>query len=170
MRELRRETLAAAAIALACLPACGGSDDGGGAAKAAEAGPPTGKVILNFDLADSARTSTALVDPPKGHAYGRLYFTEDVGLTGPHDGATLGQSVDVVIDVTAGGPSKEVWTSAPMLVQHYTFLGFFDVDGNGATDRNPESGDPATLPTTNKFDVKANQTTQATVLFDLVLN
>jgi len=173
---LRRLASAAGMLAVTgLLAACsGGSTAGGGAgggsSKTGDASGPMGKASLKFDLTPGARSNPALVDPPKGFAYGRLYFSEDVGLTGPHDGATLGPSIEIQIDLTGGGPSANAWVSGPMTPQRYTFLGFFDVNGDGATTRNPATGDPATLPTTNQFDVKANQTTEATILFDLVFN
>ncbi len=46
--------------------------------------------------------------------------------------------------------------------------GMFDIDGNGAVDRQPDVGDPVTLPTTNKLVVRSSEETEATIVFDLV--
>jgi len=45
-----------------------------------------------------------------------------------------------------------------------------DLDANGAVERRPESGDLATLPTTNQFTVESGTETEVTIVFDLVFN
>ncbi len=50
----------------------------------------------------------------------------------------------------------------------YTFLGALDTDDDGGTDR-PSSGDLATLPTTNPFEiVDGGVQLKKTIVFDLV--
>jgi hypothetical protein len=52
----------------------------------------------------------------------------------------------------------------------YVFLGFYDVDSNGSETKDPDAGDPVTLPSVNKFDITADERTDVTIRFDLVLN
>jgi hypothetical protein len=74
------------------------------------------------------------------------------------------------VDLTTDEVTVEVWTSGMLEQDEYTFLGFFDVDGNGSDTRDPDAGDPVTLPVTNKFDVKPGEEVEITAMFDLVYN
>ena len=72
------------------------------------------------------------------------------------------------MDLEANDVSTATWTSDPLEPQTYVFLGFFDVDGNGADSKDPDEGDPVTLPTSNEFSIVTGETTTMTVEFDLV--
>jgi hypothetical protein len=72
------------------------------------------------------------------------------------------------VDLRSEGATSAPWTSAPLAPGDYTFLGFLDVDGNAAARTEPDVGDPATLPSTNEFTVKAGQDVTLAAVFDLV--
>ena len=132
---------------------------------------PTGTTTLTFSIAEGVRQSPNLVDEPSGTVYGSLFKTEDVKITGPVDGAEAVASVEVAgVDVINDMESSASWSSEDIEVGSYTFLGFFDVDGNGAGDMSPDAGDPVTLPTTNVIDITDGQDTPLIVTFDLVFN
>jgi hypothetical protein len=157
--------LALLGLALVCA-ACG-SDDGGEEKTAT----PSGTTVLKFSVTNTVKQSPGLVDPLSGATYGALYRSEEVTLTGPIDGAEQLASVELTgVDLTTADESTGSWTSPPLPVGTITFLGFFDVDGNGSETRDPEPGDPVTLPVTNKIEIKDGQETPFTVKFDLVYN
>jgi hypothetical protein len=161
--------IAALAAAAALLSACGSGSDTNGTTSGTPA-PTTGTAEANFSVSQSVRDNMALVDPLAGKVYGAVFLAEDVSITGPRDGAEEIASVEIDLDLTAGDPSGVLWTSEELEVQKYTFLGFFDVDGNGATTHEPEAGDPVMLPFTNQFDIVAGKTTEVTIVFDLLYN
>ena len=129
-----------------------------------------GDVALRFTVPEGVRSSANLVDPLSGAIYGQLFLSADVSITGPRDGAEEFGSVEVTgVDLTAAPETEVMWTSEAIPPGMYTFLGFFDVDGNGEMTRSPEEGDPVTLPTVNKFVIEDAVTTDLTVSFDLIL-
>jgi len=97
-----------------------------------------------------------------------LFFTPDVTLTGPVEGAEEFGGLELDVDLTVDEVSAESWATDPLEPQSYTWLGFFDLDGNGAGGE-PDGGDPVTLPTTNTFEIVAGETLEFTIVFDLVL-
>jgi hypothetical protein len=142
------------------LAACGGD----------EPADLTKTALLQFALSDDVRRD--LTDPMRGAIYGSVFLSEDVSLTGPRNGAMSVADVDVAgADVRNTATSTAGWRS-PALTPgtQYTFLGFWDTDANGATVKDPDPGDPVTLPTTNLFTVSADQETQVRVLFELIYN
>jgi hypothetical protein len=163
---LRR--IAALAAATILLSACS-SGDTGDASSTGTPAPTTGTAACKFSVAQTVRDNPALVDPLAGKAYGALFLSEDISLTGPRDGAEEFGSADVQLDLTKGD-SDVAWTTPELAPQKYTFLGFFDVDGNGADTRNPESGDPVMLPFTNQFEIEAGKVTDVTIVFDILYN
>jgi len=189
-----RAWLAAAALLLAC-----GSDDGTDAGDdAAGSGDDaadddddddavgddddddddddaaTGQVAFRFEVTGTVRESMNLEDTLDGSIYGGLFFTSEVSVTGPSDDAEQQGSIEAHdIDLTADEAVTEiVWTSEPLAPGNYTFLGYFDVDGSSdeIEEKDPESGDPVTLPTVNKFTIEAGETVELTVRFDLVFS
>lgn len=131
----------------------------------------SGKVLMSFSATNGVKKSPNLTDPLTGTVYGALWKSEDVAVLGPVDGAEDVGGVEVAnVDTTEEGPSTTTWTSEPLPAGEYIFLGFFDVDGNGAESKSPDPGDPVTLPFTNKFVVEDNQTTPLEVVFELVYN
>ena len=78
----------------------------------------------------------------------------------------------ISLDGVFGVLTNVVWTSEGLAPGQYTFLGYFDVDGSsdGQEERDPDSGDPVTLPTVNKFTIEAGETVEITVRFDLVFS
>ena len=155
-----------ALVAAVLATACSSSDE------PAPKPPQTGTVVLRFGMADTARKSAALKDPLKGSVYGAIFLAEDVGVTGPRDGAQEFGSIELHdVDLQAAQTSLESWTTPPLEPNKYIFTGFFDVDGNGASSRRPDVGDPATVPLADKkFDVTAGQQTEFVEKFDIVLN
>ncbi len=145
-----------------------------GCSSSDESPPPanTGTVVLRFGVADSARKSAALKDPLKGTVYGAIFLAEDVGVTGPRDGAKQLGSIEIHnVDLQTAQTSLESWTTPALEPNKYIFTGFFDLDGNGADSRRPDVGDPATVPLADKkFDVTAGQQTEFVEKFDIVLN
>jgi hypothetical protein len=132
--------------------------------------PNARTAVLRFAITDDTRGR--ITDPPNGQVYGSVYLKEDVSLTGPRTGAAEQASdINVAVDVRNAATSEGSFrTPAFELGTEYVFLGFFDVDGNGATTRDPDAGDPVTLPITNVFTVNDAGETQVRVLFDLVFN
>jgi hypothetical protein len=145
----------------------GGCGDGE-SSSTGEPQPTTGNAKLTFSVTDTVRASMSLMDTLDGVIYGSVFLAEDVNLAGPIDGAEQFGSVEVSgIDLEADMTSGN-WDSPDLEPQTYVFLGFFDVDGNGAETTDPDEGDPVTLPTSNEFTVVTGETTEATVAFDLV--
>ncbi|MDP3498720.1 MAG: hypothetical protein Q8S33_00235 [Myxococcales bacterium] len=66
--------------------------------------------------------------------------------------------------------STAVFITPSLAPGKYVFLGFFDVDGNGTTSKEPDQGDPVTLALTNTFDIVDGQQTRRSILFELVFN
>lgn len=129
---------------------------------------PAGTVEFRFDVSDTVRNSPNLTSPLKGSAYGAIFLQEDVSISGPSD--TAQQYGDVTadgLDCTSAPSGSGSLSLAPGL---YTFLGFFDVNGNGGVSKDPDPGDPVTLPFTNKFEIKNGEHTKRLVLFELVYN
>jgi len=133
---------------------------------------PPGSLKLNFSVTNGVRANPTLTDPLRGAVYGNCYVSKDVSLMGPREGAVEGASIELAdVDLTSAEVSANFATTGPTVMpEEYVFLGMFDVDGNGAEVRRPDIGDPATLPTTNKFTVVSGQETEATIVFDLVYN
>jgi len=162
---MRRPALALVLILAAC--GGGGSGDDG---TTIDAAPPAGRAMMTFSVTNGVRQSPNLNDPLTGTVYGQIFQKEDVTLTGPIDGAVEYGSVEVAgIDLVTAQTSG-TFTSTDIPPHMYTFLGFFDVDGNGSADRSPDAGDPVTLPVTNQFEITADQTATVTIEFDLVYN
>jgi hypothetical protein len=125
---------------------------------------------FRFNITDNVRQSPMLSRPPKGTAYANLYLSEDVTISGPRNGAVAQGSVQIDLDMT-NGLSDAGFTTAKLAPNDYTFLGFCDTNGNGATSMNPDTGDLVTLPTTNQFTiVDGGMQLNKTILFDLIYN
>jgi hypothetical protein len=146
---------------------------GCGAAEEPPPPPATGTARLAFKLTDSVRTdiSPTGMTPIKGTIYGELFLAEDVTAVGPIDEAKPYGSVTVPIDLTSMQVSSGSWTSMEFEPNRYSFLGYLDLgDKSKPENRSPASGDPVTLPFTNRFDIEANKQTEYTVTFDLLFN
>jgi hypothetical protein len=153
------------AAVLSLNVACSSSDD------AEESQPqPKGSLALAFSVTNGVKVNPNLVDPLTGTIYGAVFLASEVTLTGPKDGVEEKASVQLdAVDLTTASVSADKWQSEPLPVDKYIFLGFMDLDGNGAETHEPDAGDPVTLPI-NDFDVVADQTVDITVQFDLVLD
>jgi hypothetical protein len=166
-------------VLVAILGACGGSgaddapadDAGDDTATPDAANAITGKVTMTFSVTNGVRQSPNLTDTLDGPIYGQIFHSSDVSLTGPMEGAMEYGSVEVAsVDLTTAQMAG-AYTSPELAPGMYTFLGFFDVDDNGATDRSPDAGDPVTIPITNQFEIDAaGADTTLTVAFDFVYN
>ena len=177
--------LRTALLPLALLLACGdsggtGTTDGspgstsdagttaptsGGTTAAAE----PGTVRFTFTIPAGARENLKPELPPKGTVRGSIFHSEDVTATGPIDGAVELEGVTVDVDLTSAEVSAESFMSGELPPGQYTFLGFFDLNGNGDTVSEPESGEPATLPSINKFTIESGKALDFVVSFDIVL-
>lgn len=154
-------------LAASAAVACGSDDDSGDGSGSST---PTGTATFTFELPDGVRNSSALVDELTGTIYGNVYLAKDVTITGPKDDAPQFYATELPgVDLTTPTAAGPV-TSDPLEPGVYVWLGFFDVDGNGATENKPDPGDPVTLATTNQFTIEGNDSVDLTVAFDLVLN
>lgn len=149
-------------VAACALAACGGAE--------VEADPLANTVTISFTLPEGVRSNPNLVDPPQGTVYGQLFRYAEVSVTGPKDGAEPFDDVEVDIDLREVDVSAETWTSGALPADVYVFLGFFDVDGNGADDPDPDNGDPVPLATTNDFTIVDGEATTLVAQFDIVYN
>lgn len=131
---------------------------------------PGGTAEFRFSVTSSVKTSPNLKDPLMGTVYGNLFLQEDVGVTGPRSGAMEFGAVEVPNVDLRMAESSAPFITAKLAPGKYVFLGFFDVDGNGATVHEPDPGDPVTLALTNKFDITDGAQTRRSVLFELVFN
>lgn len=136
--------------------------------------PMGGTAELRFAASSSVVNSPNLKSPLKGTFYGNIFLQEDVQVTGPRADAMEFQFVQQPdIDLTmkgAGEPSDTAFTTMTLPAGIYVVLGFFDVNGNGATSKMPDSGDPVTLATTNSFTIVDGQVAKRLVLMELVFN
>jgi hypothetical protein len=148
-----------ALLAILALAACGGS----------ESETADGTADLRFSVTNGVRGSSALVDPLVGNVYGNIYLADEVTLTGPIEGAMEFGYVEMVnVDLRTATESSAMSIGA-LPEGEYIFLGFYDVDGNGATTKDPDAGDPVTLPV-DKFEVVPSMKSDVVVDFDLVYN
>jgi hypothetical protein len=131
--------------------------------------PTASTALFRFNISDMVRNSPSLPRPPVGNAYGNLYLSEDVSVTGPRQGAMAYGSVAIALDLT-NGISDAGFTTPKLEPGMYTFLGYLDTDDDGGTDHSPSAGDIATLPTTNAFTVTDAGQAKKTIVFDLIYN
>ena len=133
-------------------------------------GNDPGTVELSFSVARGVRRNPNLEDEFLGSVYGSIFRRADVTVTGPMDGAETFGNVEVTnVDLREDEVSMQVWLSEPLPPDDYVFLGFYDIDGNGAESRDPDAGDPVTIPTANEFDIRADEGIGLKVRFDLLL-
>ena len=166
---MRRLALTLAFAVTAALAGCGGdgSGDDGDDGDDAE---PGGTAAMSYSVSNSVRGSSSLVDPLVGTIYGQVFLSSEVSLTGPMEGAMEFSSAEVPgVDLTTAMEAG-AWNTGELPPGEYTFLGFFDVDGNGATERSPDNGDPVTLPLVNVFTIESGGSATLVVSFDLVYN
>lgn len=133
-----------------------------------EATPTTGNATLRFGVTTTIRTSPNLEDELRGAVRGAIFRAEEVSVTGPREGAESVDGLVLEVDLREVDESAETWTSVQLTEGMYIFLGFFDVDGNGADTEEPDHGDPVTLPI-SPFEVKVGETAEVVVFFDLVI-
>lgn len=133
--------------------------------------PKTGQASLRFSVSNTVRRDRNLTDPLVGTIHGAIFRAAQVTVTGPIEGAESLEGVLATnVDLTKEDQISEVLhTTIALVPETYTFLGFFDVDGNGDESESPDAGDPVTLPI-NKFEVKAGATVPVVIPFDLVFN
>lgn len=132
---------------------------------------PGGTAEFRFAIADQLRSSPNLKDPLVGTVYGNVFLQEDVAVDGPRKGSMEFGAVEVAsVDLTTEKTSAASFVTPKLAPGKYVFLGFFDVDGNGATTRDPDPGDPVTLALTNKFDIADGAQTRRAVVFELIFN
>lgn len=126
-------------------------------------------VTLDFSVPAGVRNGPSLEDELFGHVYGSLFRSEEVGIGGPFEGVEAVTDVRAFdVDLRVAERSAATWTSEPLPDGMYTFLGFYDVDGNGGETFEPDDGDPVTLPLINIIPVAGEPELTVTVSFDLV--
>lgn len=151
--------LRASAVVLLALSACGPAPMPGGTAE------------FRFSVSAGVKSSPNLKDPLNGTVYGNLFLQEDVAVDGPRKDAMEFGAVEVAnVDLRMAESSSVTFVTPKLAPGKYVFLGFFDVDGNGATSHDPDAGDPVTLALTNKFEITDGQQVKRSILFELVFN
>lgn len=142
----------------------------GGTAPTTGAAADGGMVRFTFTISAGARENLKPELPPKGTIHGSIFRAEDVAVTGPIEGAESVEGVRVDdVDLTTADVSAASYMSGAIAPGEYIFLGFFDLNDNGDDVSEPESGEPATLPTINKFTIETDKTIDYLVSFDIVL-
>ncbi len=132
---------------------------------------PGGTAEFRFSVSAGVKSSPNLKDPLMGTVYGNLFLQEDVAVDGPRKDAKEFGAVEVTsVDLRMADSSSVAFVTPKLAPGKYVFLGFFDVDGNGATSHDPDAGDPVTLALTNKFEITDGQQTKRSILFELVFN
>ncbi len=131
-----------------------------------------GTVEFRFTVSeDQVRKSNQLKDPLQGTIYGDLFLQEDVSVTGPREGVMRFGGIEVPnVDLVTETTSTASFTSKSLAPGLYVFLGFFDVDGNGATTESPDIGDPVTLALTNTFEITEGGHSKRPIIFELIFN
>lgn len=156
---MSRATLFALAVLALSSSACGPAPMPGGTAE------------FRFTVSDQVKSSPNLKDPLNGTVYGNIFLQEDVAVDGPRKDAMEFGAVEVpMVDLRTDKTSTASFVTPKLAPGKYVFLGFYDVDGNGATTRDPDAGDPVTLALTNKFDITDGQQTKRAIVFELVFN
>ena len=133
--------------------------------------PLSGTALFRFNIADMVRNNTSR-RMAKGTAYGNIYLSEDVSVTGPRTGAMEFGYVEIALDVESGISDVDggSFTTKKLDPNTYTFLGFLDTNMNAGAAHDPDPGDFATLPMTNKFDITDGGQAKKTIVFDLIYN
>jgi hypothetical protein len=131
--------------------------------------PPEGSVTLRFAVPNGVRQSPNLGGELNANIYGAIFLASQVTVFGPEKGATQFASIELEnVDLREAAVSAESWTSEPLEVNRYSFLGFYDVNGNNAEDRDPDKGDPVTFPGTTDFDIVEDEHMEYTLEFVMV--
>jgi hypothetical protein len=144
--------------------ACGG----GGGMTGDDVGGGDGMAEVTFAVTATVRSSPALVDALIGTTYVGIFHAEDVTTLGPNEGAEAAEYLTLDIDLEAATVTPAVM-SMPLIAGDYELIGFFDLDGNGASLQYPDAGDPVMLPG-EVFSVADGQTVTVSADFDLVFN
>jgi hypothetical protein len=164
MGKAARALRLAAGLSLAtfvALPACS-SDESTPAPKKSE-------VTLRFNITPTVRKDPKLPTNLSGTVRGSIYLAEDVSLAGPRQGAEAVAPVVLNVDLAADKPSDESVKIPGLTENQYAFLGFLDLNGNGAESSRPDAGDLVTVPTSEtKFEVVGGVDSEAVVSFNLL--
>ena len=159
---------------LVLLLALGCADKGGDDSAApqetgetADTGPAgEGQVALTFAM--DADYIDAMDEAPVGRFWGTIWYSDDVTNAGPNEGAEGIEDVYVeTLDLSPSGETTAVlYTSGALPAGEICVLGFLDSDANADADApDPDDRDPVTLPSDNRFDVVADETTTIQVYF-----
>jgi hypothetical protein len=168
---LRFALLLGAALALAGCPTDTSDDDDSGAGDDDDSTPEATEGTLSVSFRIDEDWFDRLVDNGDtaiGPFWGSIYDSEDVTGVGPKDDPRQYGDVYVEeVDLTDGDFTTDVLFTTELLPATWvTILGFVDVDGNSVEDdRDPDTGDPVTLPNANEFLVVAGEETPAEVYF-----
>jgi hypothetical protein len=133
--------------------------------------PTASTALFRFDVSDMVRNSPNLTRPPVGTVYGNIFLSEDVSVSGPRNGSDEFGYVEIQVDLTNGiSAAENGFTTQKLAPNSYTFLGFLDTNGNALPAKDPDPGDLATLPYTNKFEITDGGQSKKTIVFDLIYN
>ena len=156
-------------LALGCANKSGdvGTDDTGAAVETGDSGP-AGEGVVALTFAMDADYIDAMDEAPVGRFWGTIWNGDDVTNIGPNDGAVgIGDIYIETLDLTPSGePTGVLFTSDVLPAGEICVLGFMDSDVNADADApDPDKRDPVTLPSDNRFDVVADETTTIQVYF-----
>ncbi|MCA9658627.1 MAG: hypothetical protein KC486_09800 [Myxococcales bacterium] len=107
----------------------------------------SGRFIATFDAPTDVRESASLDGELVGPVFVRVFRADDVGLTGPKNGAEPVASIDLAEVDLRDGPSDAHLLDVELPAGDYQFLGFMDIDGNADPDGpSPDTNDPVIIP------------------------
>ncbi len=108
--------------------------------------PSSGQFEVTFDTSESLRSSIRLDGEFVGPVFGSIYRADDVGFTGPNEGAQPVTDFRFErIDLRAGADGPYLIDTI-LPAGDYQFLGYMDTDGNAATFDGPDLNDPIMIP------------------------
>ena len=130
--------------------------------------PSTGALALRFSIDEDY--AAMMDEPPAGIFYGSFWYEEDVDALGPIEGSTSISVMELTIDLPMDGSQTEVlWTQEELPAENIYILGFLDSDANNdPNSTNPDSKDPVTIPSENKFTVLGGEKTEVNVFMSML--
>jgi hypothetical protein len=147
--------------------ASGGSTDKGSDSAAgddsgtADTGP--GSLRISFEM--EADLIPSLETEPVGLFSGSIYAEADATATGPVEGASSLEDIEIAIDLSGtGGPTEALYTTGQLASGIVWVLGCLDLTADGCGD----PGDPITIPSENKVIIEASAETPFTVQMNMI--
>ncbi len=169
---LMPSALLLSSLLIGCTPAPAGDDDDSAVANDDDSAPTEGTLAVSFAIDEDWYDRVVNNgDPVVGPFWATIFDADDVTGVGPEDGAREYGDVYVEeVDLSVRGEATGVlFITKPLPATWVTILGFMDVDGNSVEDdRDPDEGDPVTLPNRNEFEVLAGEEAPAEVFFNFL--